>query len=108
MASLAERDGQRGIVQCIYIDRSHGIRFNSHFQWSTTSRNAKDGHPPHITREPEQVEAFRDTWRAGVHAYLTYLRDRSTVAPDLLTESGPVFVQIGDESVHRLRAQIGA
>lgn len=104
MASLAEREGLRGQVQCIYIDPPYGIKFNSNFQWSTTSRDVKDGKPDHITREPEQVKAFRDTWRDGVHSYLTYLRDRLTVARDLLTDSGSIFVQIGDQNVHRVRA----
>jgi adenine-specific DNA-methyltransferase len=104
MASLAEREGLRGRVQCIYIDPPYGIKFNSNFQWSTTSRDVKDGNTGHITREPEQVKAFRDTWRDGIHSYLTYLRDRLTVARDLLTESGSIFVQIGDENVHRVRA----
>ena len=104
MASLAEREGLRGQVQCIYIDPPYGIKFNSNFQWSTTSRDVRDGKAEHITREPEQVKAFRDTWRNGIHSYLTYLRDRLTVARDLLTESGSVFVQIGDENVHRVRA----
>ncbi len=104
MASLAEREGLRGRVQCIYIDPPYGIKFNSNFQWSTTSRDVKDGNVAHITREPEQVKAFRDTWRDGIHSYLTYLRDRLTVARDLLTESGSIFVQIGDENVHRVRA----
>ena len=106
MASLAEREGLRGKVQCIYIDPPYGIKFNSNFQWSTTSRDVKDGHVGHITREPEQVKAFRDTWRDGIHSYLTYLRDRLTVARDLLTESGSLFVQIGDENVHRVRAMM--
>ncbi len=104
MASLAEREGLRGQVQCIYIDPPYGIRFNSNFQWSTTSRDVKDGAKDHVTREPEQVRAFRDTWRDGIHSYLTYLRDRLTVARDLLHESGSIFVQIGDENVHRVRA----
>jgi adenine-specific DNA-methyltransferase len=104
MASLAEREGLRGKVQCIYIDPPYGIRFNSNFQWSTTSRDVKDGNKDHITREPEQVKAFRDTWRDGIHSYLTYLRDRLTVARDLLADSGSIFVQIGDENVHRVRA----
>ena len=104
MASLAEREGLRGKVQCVYIDPPYGIRFNSNFQWSTTSRDVRDGNREHITREPEQVKAFRDTWRDGIHSYLTYLRDRLTVARDLLTDSGSVFVQIGDENVHRVRA----
>jgi len=104
MASLAEREGLRGKVQCIYLDPPYGIKFNSNFQWSTTSRDVKDGKKEHITREPEMVKAFRDTWRDGIHSYLTYLRDRLTVARDLLTDSGSIFVQIGDENVHRVRA----
>ncbi len=104
MASLAEREGLRGKVQCIYLDPPYGIKFNSNFQWSTTSRDVKDGNADHITREPEQVKAFRDTWRDGIHSYLTYLRDRLTVARDLLADSGSIFVQIGDENVHRVRA----
>ncbi|MBL7943596.1 MAG: hypothetical protein JNM00_12560, partial [Flavobacteriales bacterium] len=104
MASLAEREGLRGKVQCIYFDPPYGIKFNSNFQWSTTSRDVKDGKADHITREPEQVKAFRDTWRDGIHSYLTYLRDRLTVARDLLTDSGSIFLQIGDENVHRVRA----
>ena len=97
-------EGLRGKVQCIYFDPPYGIKFNSNFQWSTTSRDVKDGKADHITREPEQVKAFRDTWRDGIHSYLTYLRDRLTVARDLLTDSGSIFVQIGDENVHRVRA----
>ena len=103
MASLSEREGLQSKVQCIYIDPPYGIRFNSNFQWSTTSRDVRDGNRDHITREPEQVKAFRDTWRDGIHSYLTYLRDRLTIARDLLTDSGSVFVQIGDENVHRVR-----
>ncbi len=106
MASLAEREGLRGQVQCIYIDPPYGIKFNSNFQWSTTSRDIREGNKDHITREPEQVRAFRDTWRDGIHSYLTYLRDRLTVARDLLHETGSVFVQIGDENVHRVRALV--
>jgi adenine-specific DNA-methyltransferase len=104
MASLAEREGLRGKVQCIYIDPPYGIKFNSNFQWSTTSREVKDGNAAHITREPEQVKAFRDTWRDGIHSYLGYLRDRLEAARDVLSESGAVFVQISDENVHRVRS----
>ena len=104
MASLNSREGYQEKVQCIYMDPPYGIRFNSNFQWSTTSHDVKDGNVAHITREPEQVKAFRDTWRDGIHSYLTYLRDRLTVARDLLTDSGSIFVQIGDENVHRVRA----
>lgn len=103
MASLAEREGLRGKVQTIYIDPPYGIKFNSNFQWSTTTRDVKDNKADHITREPEQVKAFRDTWRDGIHSYLTYLRDRLTVARDLLADTGSIFVQIGDENVHRVR-----
>ena len=103
MASLAEREGLRGKVQCIYIDPPYGIKFNSNFQWSTTSRGVRDGNTAHITREPEQVRAFRDTWRDGVHSYLSYLRDRLEVTRDLLADSGSVFVQIGEENIHRVR-----
>jgi len=104
MASLAEREGLRGQVQCIYFDPPYGIKFNSNFQWSTTSTQVKDGDKGHVTREPEQVRAFRDTWKDGIHSYMTYLRDRLTVARDLLHDSGSIFVQIGDENVHRVRA----
>jgi adenine-specific DNA-methyltransferase len=103
MASLAEREGLRGQVQCIYIDPPYGIKFNSNFQWSTTSRDVKDGKTEHITREPEQVKAFRDTWRDGIHSYLSYLRDRLIVAHELLSVSGSLFLQIGDENIHRIR-----
>ncbi len=104
MASLAEREGLRGRMQCIYMDPPYGITFRSNFQWSTTSRSVTDGKREHITREPEQVKAFRDTWRDGIHSYLTYLRDRLTVARDLLAESGSVFVQIGEGNVHLVRS----
>lgn len=103
MASLAEREGLRGKVQCIYIDPPYGIKFNSNFQWSTTTRDVKDGKADNMTREPEQVKAFRDTWREGIHSYLTYLRDRIVVAHDLLSDSGSIFVQINDVHVHRVR-----
>jgi adenine-specific DNA-methyltransferase len=107
MASLAEREGLRGKVQCIYFDPPYGIKFNSNFQWSTTDKSGTNtDSSDKISREPEQVKAFRDTWRDGIHSYLTYLRDRLTVARDLLTESGSIFVQIGDENVHRVRAVI--
>jgi len=104
MASLAEREGLRGQVQCIYFDPPYGIKFNSNWQVSTRSRDVKDGKIEEISREPEQVRAFRDTWKDGIHSYLTYLRDRLTAMRDLLTESGSIFVQIGDENVHRIRA----
>lgn len=104
MASLAEREAMRGKVQCIYFDPPYGIKFNSNWQVSTLSRDVKDGKKEDVSREPEQVKAFRDTWKDGIHSYLTYLRDRLMVARELLTESGSIFVQIGDENVHRVRA----
>jgi adenine-specific DNA-methyltransferase len=104
MASLAERESLRGKVQCIFFDPPYGIKFNSNWQVSTQSRDVKDGKQADISREPEQVKAFRDTWKDGIHSYLTYLRDRFTVMRDLLNDSGSIFVQIGDENVHRVRA----
>jgi adenine-specific DNA-methyltransferase len=104
MASLAEREEMRGKVQCIYFDPPYGIKFNSNWQVSTMSRDVKDGKKEDVSREPEQVKAFRDTWKDGIHSYLTYLRDRLMVARELLTESGSIFVQIGDENVHRVQA----
>jgi len=104
MASLAERESLKGKVQCIYFDPPYGIKFNSNWQVSTQSRDVKDGKQADISREPEQVKAFRDTWKDGIHSYLTYLRDRLTAMRDLLTESGSIFVQISDENVHRVRA----
>lgn len=104
MASLAEREGLRGKVQCVYFDPPYGIKFNSNFQWSTTSKDVNDGRPEHITREPEQVKAFRDTWKDGIHSYLGYIRDRLIAARDLLSDSGSFFLQIGDENLHRARA----
>ena len=104
MASLAEREALKGKVQCIYFDPPYGIKFNSNWQVSTLSRDVKDGKASDVSREPEQVKAFRDTWKHGIHSYLSYLRDRLSVARELLTESGSIFVQIGDENVHRIRA----
>jgi adenine-specific DNA-methyltransferase len=104
MASLAEREALRGKVQMIYIDPPYGIKFNSNWQVSARNRDVQDGKIEHASREVEQIKAFRDTWELGIHSYLTYLRDRLTVSRDLLTESGSVFVQIGDENAHVVRA----
>ncbi len=101
MASLAEMERLRGKVQMIYIDPPYGIKFNSNWQPSTLRRDVKDGKD--VTYEPEQIQAFRDTWEDGIHSYLGYLRDRLVVARELLTESGSIFVQIGDENVHLVR-----
>ena len=103
MTSLAEKEGLKGKVQTIYLDPPYGIRFGSNWQVSTRKREVKDGKAEDATRQPEQVRAFRDTWKLGIHSYLAYLRDRLVVARDLLTETGSVFVQIGDENVHLVR-----
>jgi adenine-specific DNA-methyltransferase len=106
MTSLAEKEGLKGRVQMIYIDPPYGIKFGSNWQVSTRKRDVKDGKEEDITRQPEQIKAFRDTWQLGIHSYLAYLRDRLVVARELLTESGSVFVQIGDENVHLARSVI--
>jgi adenine-specific DNA-methyltransferase len=103
MCSLAEKEGLKGQVQAIYLDPPYGIKFGSNWQVSTRKRDVKDGKAEDATRQPEQIHAFRDTWELGIHSYLSYLRDRLVVARDLLTESGSIFVQIGDENVHLVR-----
>jgi adenine-specific DNA-methyltransferase len=104
MTSLAEKEGLKGKVQMIYIDPPYGISFGSNWQASTRKRDVKDGSKEDTTRQPEQIKAFRDTWKLGIHSYLAYLRDRLVVSRDLLTETGSVFVQIGDENVHLVRS----
>ena len=104
MTSLAEKEGLKGKVQMIYIDPPYGIKFGSNWQVSTRKRDVKDGKAEDATRQPEQIKAFRDTWELGIHSYLAYLRDRLIVARELLTESGSIFVQIGDENVHLVRS----
>jgi adenine-specific DNA-methyltransferase len=103
MASLAEKENLRGKTQMIYVDPPYGIKFGSNWQASTDKRDVRDGKIEDVTREVEQIKAFRDTWELGIHSYLAYLRDRLVVARDLLTESGSIFVQIGDENVHLVR-----
>ena len=103
MTSLAEKEGLKGKVQTIYFDPPYGIKFGSNWQVSTRKRDVKDGKDEDATRQPEQVRAFRDTWKLGIHSYLAYLRDRLVVARELLTETGSAFVQIGDENVHLVR-----
>ena len=103
MTSLAEKEGLKGKVQTIYLDPPYGIKFGSNWQVSTRKRDVKDGKAQDATRQPEQVRAFRDTWKLGIHSYLAYLRDRLVIARDLLTETGSVFVQIGDENAHLVR-----
>lgn len=103
MTSLAEKEGLKGKVQTIYMDPPYGIKFGSNWQVSTRKRDVKDGKVEDLTRQPEQVRAFRDTWELGIHSYLSYLRDRLAVLHELLTETGSIFVQIGDENVHLVR-----
>ncbi len=102
MNSMAEKEKLRGQVQMIYVDPPYGIKFGSNWQVSTRKRDVKDGSD--ASRQPEQVKAFRDTWQDGIHSYLAYLFDRLTIARELLTESGSLFVQIGDENVHVVRS----
>jgi adenine-specific DNA-methyltransferase len=104
MASLAEREGLRGKVQCIYMDPPYGIRFNSNWQPSTKTPIVKETGLESVSREPEVIRAFRDTWRDRIHSYLLYLQDRLIAARDLLSESGSIFIQIGIENVHLVRA----
>jgi adenine-specific DNA-methyltransferase len=103
MASLAEKENLRGKVQMVYIDPPYGIKFGSNWQVRTDNRDVKDAKVNDVTREVEQIKAFRDTWELGIHSYLSYLRDRIILARDLLTDSGSIFVQIGDENVHLVR-----
>jgi adenine-specific DNA-methyltransferase len=103
MNSLAEKEGLKGKVQMIFNDPPYGIKFGSNWQVSTRKRDVKEGKAEDVTRQPEQIRAFRDTWKLGIHSYLAYLRDRLVVARDLLTETGSIFVQIGEENVHLVR-----
>src|SRR6266849_3092109 len=103
MTSLAEKEGLKGKVQMIYMDPPSGIKLGSNWQVSTRKRDVRDGKVEDASREPEVVKAFRDTWKLGIHSYLAYLRDRLVVARDLLTDTGSLFVQIGDENVHLVR-----
>ena len=103
MSSLAHREDLAGKVQMIYIDPPYGIKFASNFQPTVFQRDVKD-RDQDLTREQEQIKAYRDTWTLGVHSYLAYLRDRLIAAKDLLTDSGSIFVQISDENVHRVRS----
>ena len=102
MHSLARREDLAGKVQMIYVDPPYGIKFSSNFQPFVRKRTVSDSDKD-LTREPEQVKAYRDTWTLGVHSYLAYLRDRLVVARELLTDSGSIFVQISDENLHRVR-----
>lgn len=103
MNSLLEKEGMAGKVQMIYFDPPYGIKYGSNFQPFVNKRDVKDGKDEDLTSEPEQIKAFRDTWELGIHSYLTYLRDRLLLCRELLSESGSIFVQIGDENLHLVR-----
>src|ERR1035437_9005277 len=104
MASLAEKEALKGKVQMIFMDPPYGIKFGSNWQVSTRKREVNDGKVADLTRQPEQLRAFRDTWALGIHSYLAYLRDRLVIARELLADSGSVWVQIGDENLHLVRS----
>ena len=101
MNSLVEKEGMAGKVQMVYIDPPYGITYGSNFQPFVNQREVTDGKDSDLTQEPETLRAFRDTWELGIHSWLAYLRDRLLLARELLSETGSVFVQIGDENVHR-------
>lgn len=103
MASLLERERMGGKAQLVYIDPPYGIDYNSNFQARLSNRSPKESADSTLTREPEQIQAYRDTWQLGIHSYLTYLRQRLMAARELLNESGSVFVQIGDDNSHHVR-----
>ena len=102
MASLAQREALMGKVQMIYMDPPYGIKYSSNFQPEVGRRDVKD-RDEDLTREPEMVKAYRDTWTLGVHSYLSYLRDRLLLCRELLADTGSVFVQMGDENIHAVR-----
>jgi len=103
MNSLLEREQMAGKIQMIYVDPPYGVKFNSNFQPSLSKRDVRDGDDASLTREPEQIQAYRDTWTLGIHSYLTYLRDRLLVSRELLSPSGSIFIQISDENLHHVR-----
>ncbi|MDR2352127.1 MAG: site-specific DNA-methyltransferase, partial [Deltaproteobacteria bacterium] len=103
MSSLANKEGLKGKIQCIYMDPPYGIKFNSNWQVSTRKITSSDDKVDNASRQPEQIKAYRDTWNQGIHSYLPYLRDRLTICQELLTETGSIFIQIGDDNVHYVR-----
>ena len=103
MSSLLHYEGLAGQVQTIYMDPPYGVKFGSNFQPFVRKRDVKHNDDDDMTREPEMVKAYRDTWELGLHSYLTYMRDRLLLARELLTPSGSIFVQISDENLHHVR-----
>lgn len=103
MNSLLEYEGMGGQVQMLYFDPPYGVKYGSNFQPFVRKRDVKHGPDNQMIREPEMVKAYRDTWELGLHSYLTYLRDRLTLARELLTDSGSVFIQISDDNLHHVR-----
>ena len=106
MNSLLEKEGMAGQVQMIYIDPPYGIRYGSNFQPFVNRRDVRDGRDEDLTQEPEMIRAFRDTWELGIHSYLTYLRDRLLLARDLLSDSGSIFLQIGDDNADLVKRSL--
>jgi adenine-specific DNA-methyltransferase len=103
MNSLLQYEGMGGKVQMIYMDPPYGVKFGSNFQPFVRKRDVSHGDDEDMTREPEMVQAYRDTWELGLHSYLTYMRDRLTLSRELLSQSGSIFVQISDENIHHVR-----
>lgn len=103
MNSLMEFEGLGGQIQMIFMDPPYGVKFGSNFQPFVRKKDVRHGGDDDMTREPEMVKAYRDTWELGLHSYLTYLRDRLLVARDLLSASGSIFIQISDENIHHVR-----
>jgi adenine-specific DNA-methyltransferase len=101
MNSLAQFERMAGQVQMIYMDPPYGVKFGSNFQPFVRRRDVS-ADDADMTREPEMVKAYRDTWELGLHSYLTYLRDRLMVARELLADSGSIFVQISDDNLHHV------
>lgn len=106
MNSLIEKEGLAGHVQMIYFDPPYGIKYQSNFQPFVNKRNVKDRKDEDLSQEPEMIRAFRDTWELGIHSYLTYIRDRLLLAKDLLAQTGSIFIQIGDQNIHLIRAMM--
>lgn len=103
MNSLLEKEGMGGKVQMVYFDPPYGIKYGSNFQPFVNKRDVKDGSDEDLTQEPEMIKAFRDTWELGIHSYLSYLRDRTLLARELLHESGSLMIQISDENIHHVK-----
>lgn len=103
MNSLLEKESMAGKVQMVYFDPPYGIKYGSNFQPFTDKKNVQDGKDEDLTKEPEMIRAFRDTWELGIHSYLTYIRDRLLLAREMLDSTGSIFIQISEENIHHIR-----